>query len=131
MDSEVRRFFLIGFCLLLLFDTGAQVCLKLAAAASAPLVFDTQWVARVVETPWLYAAIASYLGAFLAWMGLLERAPVGAAFAASHLDVVSVLAISAVLFREPIGVTQLVGCACICLGIFMLSSVRGSEAGSR
>jgi drug/metabolite transporter (DMT)-like permease len=128
----VRRFFLFGFCLLLLFDTSAQVCLKLAADAAAPFVLDAQWVGRALYTPWLYAAIASYIGAFFSWMTLLARAPVGAAFAASHLDVVSVLAISAVLFREPIGVPQLIGSSCICCGILFLSaSARDSEASSR
>jgi drug/metabolite transporter (DMT)-like permease len=131
MGSEVRLFLLFGFCLLLLFDTSAQVCLKLAAQAAAPFVIDAQWVWRTLRTPWLYAAIASYIGAFFSWMGLLARAPVGPAFAASHLDVVSVLAISAVLFREPIGVTQLLGSACICFGILFLSaSARDTEAGS-
>jgi drug/metabolite transporter (DMT)-like permease len=132
MGSEMWRFFLFGFGLLLLFDTSAQVCLKLAAEAAAPFALDTHWVWRALQTPWLYAAIGSYLGAFFSWMGLLERAPVGPAFAASHLDVVSVLVISAILFREPIGVPQLIGSACICFGILFLSaSARGTEAGSR
>lgn len=131
MGSEVWRFFLFGFGLLLLFDTSAQVCLKLAAEAAAPFVLDAHWVGRALQTPWLYAAIGSYLGAFFSWMGLLERAPVGPAFAASHLDVVSVLVISAILFREPIGMPQLIGSACICFGILFLSaSARDAPASS-
>ena len=128
MGSEVRRFFLFGFGVLLLFDTSAQVCLKLTAEAAAPFAADAAWALRTLHSSWLYAAIASYLGAFLSWMGLLARAPVGPAFAASHLDVVSVLAISALLFHEPIGVPQAVGCACISLGILFLS--RGGVEGA-
>jgi drug/metabolite transporter (DMT)-like permease len=128
----VWRFFLFGFGLLLLFDTSAQVCLKLAAEAAAPFALDAQWAWRALQTPWLYAAIGSYLGAFFSWMGLLERAPVGPAFAASHLDVVSVLVISAILFREPVGMPQLIGSACICFGILFLSaSARDTPASSR
>jgi drug/metabolite transporter (DMT)-like permease len=118
----VRAFYVIGFLALIAFDTAAQVCFKLIATAAAPLGADAAWVLRALETPWTYVAIAAYLGAFVTWMMLLERAPVGPAFAASHLEVVSVLFLSVILFGESVGITQIVGCIAIVLGVLCLAA---------
>ena len=117
----MRRFYLIGFLVLVAFDTFAQVCFKLTANAALPPEMDAAWIARVVSSPWVYCAIACYIGAFVTWMTLLEHAPIGPAFAASHLEVISVLALSVVIFGEHVGVPQLVGSALIIGGIVCLA----------
>jgi drug/metabolite transporter (DMT)-like permease len=118
----MRRFYVLGFLALMGFDTAAQVCFKFAALAAAPFSADAAWLLRAAATPWIYGSIAAYIGAFFIWMRLLERAPVGPAFAASHLEVVSVVFLSAVLFGEPLGVPKLIGCAAILLGILCLAT---------
>ena len=117
----MRRFYLIGFLVLVAFDTFAQVCFKLTANAAMPPEMDAAWIARVLSSPWVYCAIACYIGAFVTWMTLLEHAPIGPAFAASHLEVISVLALSVVIFGEHVGVPQLVGSALIIGGIVCLA----------
>ena len=117
----MRRFYLIGFLVLVCFDTFAQVCFKLTANHALPPEANLAWVLRVASSPWVYAAIACYIGAFITWMALLEHAPIGPAFAASHLEVVSVLALSVVIFNERIGVAQLIGSALIIAGIVCLA----------
>lgn len=117
----MRRFYLVGFLVLVCFDTLAQVCFKLTANAAMPPEMTSGWVWRVLSTPWVYCAIACYVGAFLAWMTLLEHAPIGPAFAASHLEVVSVMALSVVLFDETIGAPQMIGSALIIAGIVCLA----------
>jgi len=52
---------------------------------------------------------------------LLEHAPIGPAFAASHLEVVTVLIVSIMLFGERLSPAKLAGAACIVLGIIFLS----------
>ncbi|MEP7242578.1 MAG: EamA family transporter [Gammaproteobacteria bacterium] len=116
------RFYFVGFLSLLAFDTAAQVCFKFAALAAAPFSPDVAWLLRVAGTPWVYGSIGGYVGAFLTWMMLLERAPLGPAFAASHLEVISVLFLSAVLFDEPLGSATFIGCAAIVLGIVCLAA---------
>ena len=54
-------------------------------------------------------------------MSLLKRAPIGPAFAASHLEIISVLALSHYLFNEEIGWSQIVGCLFIIAGIICLA----------
>ena len=115
------RFYLIGFSALAFFDTLTQVSLKFAAQHTGPLVFDPVWVRAALMAPGVYGAIAGYLGAFVTWMKLLEHAPVGPAFAASHIDVVTVLLISIPLFGERLGAPQMAGALLIVAGIVVLA----------
>jgi len=117
-----RKLFLaIGFLALLAFDTFSQVCFKMAALHAAPFAIDPAWLLRALESPWLYGAIIGYLGAFVSWMTLLRHAPVGPAFAASHLEVVGVMIISVPLFGEALSLTQMLGAALILAGVGALA----------
>jgi drug/metabolite transporter (DMT)-like permease len=117
----MRRFYLIGFLVLVCFDTFAQICFKLTANHAMPPAMDIAWVLRLLSTPWVYGAIACYIGAFLTWMTLLEHAPIGPAFAASHLEVISVMVLSWKIFGDHIGMPQLLGAALIIAGIVCLA----------
>ncbi|HTA66157.1 MAG TPA: EamA family transporter [Xanthomonadaceae bacterium] len=124
--SASRLSIAIGFVVLMAFDTLAQVSFKLAGMHAFPPEADLHWVLRLFAAPWIYGAIAGYIGAFLTWMRLLRHAPIGPAFAASHLEVVSVMLVSAVWFGEHIGPGKALGAALVVLGIACLakSSVR-------
>jgi drug/metabolite transporter (DMT)-like permease len=117
----MKRFYLIGFLVLVCFDTCAQICFKLTANHAMPPEANFVWLLRIASSPWVYAAIACYIGAFFTWMTLLEHAPIGPAFAASHLEVISVIALSVYLFDERIGTPQWIGCALIIAGIVCLA----------
>lgn len=110
-----------GFLLLMAFDTLSQISFKLAGIDAQPLTADIAWVTRLLIHPWIYCAILGYLGAFFTWISLLKRAPIGPAFAASHLEVVSVMLLSAPLFQERIGIAQAVGAITIVAGIVCLA----------
>lgn len=124
----MKRFYLIGFTVLLAFDTLAQVCFKLAGMHAMPLAPDVHWLGRLFAEPWVYGAIAGYLGAFFTWMTLLKHAPIGPAFAASHLDVVSGLLLSVPIFGDRIGPVQYVGALLIVAGIGCLARSEGRAA---
>lgn len=119
--SNLRRFYLVGFLVLVCFDTFAQICFKLTANHALPPDASISWLLRVLSSPWVYCAIACYVGAFVTWMTLLEHAPIGPAFAASHLEVISVMVLSVVLFGERIGTPQWIGSALIIAGIVCLA----------
>lgn len=116
----MKRFYLVGFALLLGFDSFAQIAFKYAGTSALPVEASPAWLLRLVSEPWVYGAILGYLGAFFTWMHLLRRVPVGPAFAASHLEVVSVMLLSIWLFNEPLTVTKVVGAAAILAGIVCL-----------
>ena len=117
------RFYVLGFAALAAIDTTTQVSLKLAAMHAGRLF-------GAVSSPWTYVAVAGYLGAFALWMTLLEHAPVGPAFAASHIDVVTVLAVSVPLFGDRLMPLQICGAACIVAGILVLSRAATAGEGS-
>ena len=123
----MRRFYLIGFLALMAFDTLAQISFKVAGEHALPLEFSPAWLLRVFGQPWIYGAFVGYIGAFFTWMSLLKHAPIGPAFAASHLEIISVLAISYWLFNEPIGWPQIIGCLFIVAGIMCLAVSETQE----
>jgi drug/metabolite transporter (DMT)-like permease len=115
------KFYLIGFIALIVFDTFSQICFKMAALQAEPFLVEIAWLTRVLETPWVYGAISGYLGAFITWMTLLRHAPVGPAFAASHLEVVGVIIISVPLFGEVLNIYQMFGAILIVAGVVCLA----------
>jgi drug/metabolite transporter (DMT)-like permease len=126
----MRRLYLIGFPLLLAFDTLAQLCFKLAGTHALPLEFSLGWLQRLFGQPYVYGSLFGYVGAFFTWMTLLERAPIGPAFAASHLEVVTVLALSAWLLGEPVTGVHLAGAALILAGVVCLARAESQDVGA-
>ncbi|UYZ83337.1 DMT family transporter [Entomomonas sp. E2T0] len=117
----MRKFYLIGFALLLLFDTLGQSSFKFTAIHAEPLEASLDWVIRVFTNHWVYTAILGYIGAFFTWMILLKKAPIGPAFAASHLEVVTVMIASVWLFNEQITWIRFIGAVFIVVGIVFLA----------
>jgi len=120
----VRRFYVSGFLLLMAFDTLAQLSFKLAGSHALPVTADAAWIARVFAQPWVYGAVAGYIGAFFTWMTLLRHAPIGPAFAASHLEVVSVTLLSAWFLHEPLTLPRVLGAVTIVAGILCLAAAE-------
>jgi drug/metabolite transporter (DMT)-like permease len=124
----MKRFYLIGFIVLMGFDTLAQLSFKLAGNEALPLEMSSGWLARVFGQPWVYGAVVGYVGAFFTWMTLLKHAPIGPAFAASHLEVVSVMLLSLWLFQEPLSWPRALGALAIVAGIVCLGLAERDEA---
>ncbi|OCG49741.1 hypothetical protein A9G35_11445 [Gilliamella sp. Choc5-1] len=117
----MARFYIIGFTVLLFFDTIAQCSFKLTAIHAEPLAMSVDWLVRVFTNPWIYISIAGYILTFFTWMTLLKKAPVGPAFAASHFEIVTVMVVSIWLFHEPITLFKLIGTILIISGILFLA----------
>lgn len=114
------RFYLPGFVLLMAFDSIGAISFKVAGMHALPVEMNSAWVFRLFGQPWVYGAVIGYVGAFFTWMTLLKHAPIGPAFAASHLEVVSVMALSIWLFHEPLTAPKLLGALAILAGIVCL-----------
>ncbi|MEO7115345.1 MAG: EamA family transporter [Caldimonas sp.] len=125
---RLGRFYVVGFLVLMVFDALAQICVKLAGEQALPLELSAGWLTRLLIHPWVYGAVVGYLGAFFTWMTLLKHAPIGPAFAASHLEVVVVLILSHSLLGEHIGTVQIVGATLILSGIVCLAFSESSTS---
>ncbi|MGH8124585.1 MAG: DMT family transporter [Rhodanobacteraceae bacterium] len=115
------RLYTTGFLLLMGFDTLAQISFKHAGTHALPVVPDLAWLRRLFDAPWIYGAIIGYIGAFFTWMTLLKHAPIGPAFAASHLEIISVMLLSVWLFDEPLTTPRVLGALFILAGIACLA----------
>ncbi len=124
---SLRTFYIFGFIVLIGFDTASQICFKMAATHAEPFQIEMDWLMRVVGTPWVYGAIMGYIGAFVTWMTLLKHAPVGPAFAASHLEVVGVMLLSVPVFGEALSAMQILGAILIIAGVICLAIGETSE----
>lgn len=125
---STRRFYILGFGALMLFDTLTQVSFKLATTHAGEFAMTIDWLLEIFHNYWIFGAVIGYVGSFVTWMTLLKHAPVGPAFAASHLEVVTVLSISVLAFDEKLTLMQLLGGASIVLGIICLSLSEKEEA---
>lgn len=124
----MKRFYLFGFLMLMLFDTFAQISFKYASMHAEPLMLDTVWLARVFSHPWIYGAFIGYIGAFVTWMTLLKYVPIGPAFAASHLEIISVTLVSIWLFDDSITMWKFLGGAVILLGVLCLAKAESERS---
>lgn len=123
----MKRFYIVGFLALMVFDTLAQISFKAAAIHASPLTMDADWLSRVFSHPWIYGAFLGYAGAFFTWMMLLKHAPIGPAFAASHLEIISVTLLSVWLFDDSLTLTKMVGGLLILAGILFLAKGEISQ----
>ena len=118
---STKRFYLLGFGALMLFDTLTQTSFKLASTHAGEFQLTLEWLLQVFHNYWIFLALTGYLGSFITWMTLLKHAPVGPAFAASHIEVVTVLGVSVLYFGERLSLMQVIGALLIFIGIIFLS----------
>jgi drug/metabolite transporter (DMT)-like permease len=117
----------IAWLLLLGFDTVCQISLKKAGLDVGAFDFSRAAFARALAEPWLWSAIGCYIGAFLAWITILRRTTLSAAFATSAIVFLAVMAASWAVFGEHVGVLQIVGSSIILAGILMLGADEAAE----
>ena len=123
----MKRFYLFGFLLLMGFDTLAQISFKYAGTQALPVEASLAWLLRVFGQPWVYGAVIGYVGAFFTWMALLKHAPIGPAFAASHLEVVSVMILAGAIIPQSINTLIVLGALAIIAGIVCLGLAESRE----
>lgn len=117
----MKKLYIIGFICLLFFDTLGQTGFKFSAINAQPLNYNITWVVRILTNKWIYITSLSYIGAFLTWMILLKKVPVGPAFAASRLQLISVMLVSVFVFNEELTINRILGAVIIILGIIFLA----------
>jgi len=86
------------------------------------------WFGCVLRAPWFAVMIVSDIAGFGAWMYVLGRMQLSAAFPMTALSYVLVIAASRFLFGEPFTLLQVCGSALIMAGVFMLGRVEPEHA---
>jgi multidrug transporter EmrE-like cation transporter len=116
-----RRAGLWALCALLpILGLGYQVAAKETALALAQTSFSIDWFTHLFRQPWAAVLIAFELASFAAWMTVLARMRLSAAFPLTALGYVLIIGVSWAVFHEPASVPQIVGGAVILAGVWLI-----------
>ena len=106
--------------LLLLFDTGGQLSLKLGSHAVEGLSLGGPWFDAAVTSGWVWSGLACYGLSFATWLLILQVTPLSMAFPITALVYITVLLVSWMGLGESIQPMRLVGVAVIIFGVYVL-----------
>ena len=123
-DPRRRQRLWLAWALLVAIETLGQVAMKIAGTHAGFEVLDAATLRAALATPWLWLAVACYLGQFALWMGILEHSELSVAFPITAVVLVAVLLVSWLWFGEALGGSKLAGAAVIIAGILLLGSER-------
>lgn len=115
-----RSFLLVAWIVLLAIGTLCQITIKLAGVDTGPFDFSLQAFAAAAASPWLWAAVACYVGEFLVWMLILRHSSLSSAFPTGAIVLIALMFASRFMFDEPLGWSKVVGSAMIVIGVLML-----------
>jgi len=106
--------------LLLLFDTGGQLSLKLGSHGLEGLAIGPAWFAAAFASGWVWSGLACYSVSFAIWMRILQETPLSIAFPITALVYISVLLASWAALGEAIQPLRWFGVSVIVLGVLIL-----------
>jgi drug/metabolite transporter (DMT)-like permease len=110
----------MAWVLLLVIETLGQVAMKMAGARVGAFELNARSIHAALSTPWLWLALACYLGQFAVWMNILEKSALSAAFPTSAIVFVAIMIASWAVFDDPMGWEKILGSAIIVAGILLL-----------
>jgi drug/metabolite transporter (DMT)-like permease len=114
------------FLMILVWDTGAQLLLKLGLAAHgefpvhawAPMA---AYLASIAFEPLIWLALIFLVLAFLTWLAIIARVDLSKAHPATSFSYVTVSLGSAVFLHESLSAMKLAGILLIILGVFLVA----------
>jgi drug/metabolite transporter (DMT)-like permease len=112
--------------LLIAFESGAQVSLKLGGDGLSAIPFGVDWLLAALSSIAVMVAVGCYIGSFLTWMLILRSSKLSLAFPLSSLVFVVVLMVSWLGLGESISPLHWLGVVVIIGGIVLLAD--GKEA---
>jgi multidrug transporter EmrE-like cation transporter len=111
---------MVLFAILPLLTLGYQIAAKASAAHLAQMQFDAAWLLAAARLPSVQILLVCEVASFVAWMTVLAEMPLSAAFPLSAVSYVLIIAASAVVFHEPVGLLQVVGSLAILAGVWLI-----------
>jgi len=121
-DVGTRGSLWLAWAALILCEMLCQVALKLAGRDTGAFDFSLAGAARALASGWLWTAIGTYVGGFLAWMLILRKSRLSAAFPTSAIVFVGVMFSSWLVLGEALTWTMALGAALIVAGILLLGN---------
>lgn len=103
-----------------------QVAFKkgMALAGHINLTFTADWLIRMIKvvfTPYVFAGLLFYVISTLLWLAALSKCSLNFAYPFTAVTFVLVIILSALVLKEPIPLTRLIGMSVIIGGVFIVS----------
>jgi drug/metabolite transporter (DMT)-like permease len=111
---------MVLFAILPLLTLGYQIAAKISAAHLAEMRFDVDWLLAAARLSSVQVLLVCEIASFVAWMTVLAEMPLSAAFPLSAVSYVLIIAASAVVFHEPVGLLQVAGSLAILVGVWLI-----------
>ncbi|KQZ28364.1 EamA family transporter [Caulobacter sp. Root1472] len=111
---------MVLFAILPLLTLGYQIAAKASAGHLAGIRFDADWLLNAIRMPTVQIVLVCEVASFVAWMTVLAEMPLSAAFPLSAVSYVLIIAASALVFHEPVGLLQVVGSLAILVGVWLI-----------
>lgn len=103
-----------------------QVSFKkgMALAGQINLNFSAEWLIRMIKvvfTPYVFAGLLFYAMSTLLWLAALSKCSLNFAYPFTAVTFVLVIILSALVLKEPIPLTRIIGISIIIGGVFIVS----------
>jgi len=116
---------LVPVLLSILLASFGQLTMKHAMSGSPLAATAPVDAARsILGRPLVYLGLLFYGASAFLWLVSLSRLPLSYMYPFTALLIVIITAASALLYREPVNLTQLLGVAVICVGLVLISFSR-------
>jgi drug/metabolite transporter (DMT)-like permease len=126
VGRDVKQAFILNFAALLGFTALGQFSFKLAADRLGLVSLDTAWFRMFLHEPSIALILFANLGALFSYLKLIKKSAIGPVFAAAHLSIVVVIAVSVAFLHERLNWVQALGCIAIIIGVVVLAATEGS-----
>jgi multidrug transporter EmrE-like cation transporter len=122
------RLWAAAFAAVPLLGLAYQLCAERTAQALLGLPLGAAWFARAAAEPWARGLVGLEILSFAAWMYVLSKAELSAAFPLTAVSYLLVIALGWFGFHETATLAQVLGAAAILAGVWLLRPEP--EAGS-
>jgi drug/metabolite transporter (DMT)-like permease len=124
----VKPAFILNFAALLGFTALGQFSFKLAADRLGLVSLDAAWFRMFFHEPSIVLILFANLGALFSYLNMIKNSAIGPVFAAAHLSIVVVIAVSVAFLHERLNWVQALGCIAIIVGVVILAATEGSAS---
>ena len=116
MGSDLSPLVATLWILNVLVDSGGQLAFKAAASEPGHRNGTERW-RFMLARPWLWVGIACYVAEFLVWLAFLSLVPLSDGVLLGSINIVAIMILGRVLFREKLAPMRVVGIVLVSIGV--------------
>ena len=116
MGSDLSPLVVTLWVLNVLVDSGGQLAFKAAAGEPGARDGMERW-RFMLARPWLWVGIACYVAEFVVWLAFLSLVPLSDGVLLGSINIVAIMILGRVLFREKLAPMRVVGIVLVSIGV--------------